>query len=93
MICTTYRSEKPLNPRHGAVKRYVRWDAHHGYVWCKKQERSRFDFEQGTCAADDIEPGIRAAADKQRGQCFSYVDWPEPAADGDCKRDHLQRLP
>lgn len=77
MIRTTYRSERPERTNDGALKRYVRWDAHHGYVWCVKQERSRLDLEQGTCAAEDLATDVKAAADAQRGQAFGYVDWPK----------------
>jgi len=77
MIRTTYRSEKNPSPRDGAMKRYVRCDAHFGFVWCEKQERSRFDYSQGTCEAADIPPSIRESAEAQRGRAFSYVDWPE----------------
>lgn len=46
-IVQTYQSQRPLRGADGDLKRYVRWDAHHGYVWCEKQERSRFDRSQG----------------------------------------------
>lgn len=76
MIRTTYKASANPHPRDGAMKRYVRWDAHHGYVWCEKPEHSRYDYAQGTCSAEDIAPEIKAAADAQRGRAFSYVDWP-----------------
>lgn len=62
------------------MKRYVRADSIHDYVWCTKQERSRFDYEQGICSASDIPEDVRAAADALRGYTFSYVDWPQIAA-------------
>ena len=76
MIVTTWKSERLLNPRDGDAQRYVRWDAHHGYVWCEKQQRSRFDFAQGTASADDVPEAVRKEADAQRGRAFSYVKWP-----------------
>lgn len=76
-IVCTYRSERNPRPEDGEFKRYVRCDYMHDYVWRRKQERSRFDYEQGYCAAADVPTAIREAADKLRGYAFSYVDWPE----------------
>lgn len=75
-IRCTWQSEKNLSPRYGDLKRYVRWDAHFGYVWCEKQERARFDYAHGTCDAADVPVEIREKADAQRGRAFSYVNWP-----------------
>lgn len=76
-IRVTMQTSKPMRPKHGELKRYVRrnsWDD--GYVWCEKQVGSPYDRAQGTCDASDLTPAIRAAADAQRGQAFGYVDWP-----------------
>ncbi len=76
-IRCTWQSEKPLKPRDGELKRYVRKDVTGaGYSWCEKQRESRWDYAQGTCEASDLSEEIRAAADAQRGQYFGYVDWP-----------------
>lgn len=77
MITVRYRSSKPLNPKHGPTRRYVRADLDGGYVWCRKQERSRFDFEQGTCDGADLPEFVRMDADALRGFAFGYVPWPE----------------
>ena len=55
-IETTWQSEMAPRAKDGDLKRYVRWDAILGYVWCEKQERSRFDRAQGYCSADDVDP-------------------------------------
>jgi len=77
MIKVTMQSSKPLKPKQGELKRYVRRDSiGDGYSWCEKQTGSPYDRAQGTCDADDIDAAIRAKADAQRGQAFGYVDWP-----------------
>jgi hypothetical protein len=77
MIRCTYQSEVPTHKDDGELKRYVRKDAMGaGYSWCEKQTRSRYDYAQGVCTADDLPEAIRTQADAQRGQAFGYVDWP-----------------
>lgn len=77
MITARHKSSKPLNPKLGAEKRYVRKAIDGaGYEYCIKQERSPYDREQGTCDASDLSPALCAAADALRGYVFAYVDWP-----------------
>ena len=74
---TTYETSKPLNPKHGEIKRYVRCNAmNDGYSWCEKQVGSGYDLSQGTCDASDIPEKIREEADKMRGFVYGWIVWP-----------------
>ncbi len=71
-ITATYVSRVYATAR--VVKRYVRSTAR-GYQWCETGAHG-LDLRQGTCDGSDLPDTVRAAADAQTGQAFSYVEWP-----------------
>jgi hypothetical protein len=77
MITVKHKSTKPLNPKLGESRRYVRRDiGSDGYSYCIKQARSWYDYEQGTCDAIDLPEAVQREADAQCGMVYGYVEWP-----------------
>lgn len=73
MIEVTHASKKYSPDK--VRKRYVRWNGL-SYAWCEVGEDPRYDLRQGWCSKEELPPEIMEAANANRGQAFSYVEWP-----------------
>lgn len=74
-IETKFRVDRPSDGN-----RYVRYDGSGSYFWCETGQVTRagwrYDIAQGTCAVDDLPPGVAMKAIAAHGSFPSYVDWP-----------------
>lgn len=73
MVETTYHTNnKRLLPCNRYVKKIP---SQQKYMWCVQSNDRRYDFEQGTCDAEDLPEDIRKKCDEYTGSFYACI-WP-----------------